>query len=321
MSTPAPFHVYQIYIRASAEQVWRAITDPEFTKQYFHRTAFESTLEAGAPYRMVLPDGSDAVVGTIEEVEPNHHLVMTWRALYDAAAVDEPPSRVEWLLTEGGDGVTKLTTIHRDLGLSPVTSANVADGWHWVLQSMKSLLETGEPLAGSPPGEEDESDETTTSAIVDRAEAEQHRREGITANNSAWELLGLDRALTADEADDLLGRAYASTYHWRRAARRGPENEARGSWLVSHAHAVLGQGELALHHADQTMRVVNEAGLQDFDRAYAHEARARALACLGRTEEAALELKAAHAVPIADDEDRAILQGDLAAEPWYGVTI
>ena len=205
--------------------------------------------------------------------------------------------------------------------LSPVTSANVADGWHWVLQSMKSLLETGEPLAGSPPGEEDESDETTTSAIVDRAEAEQHRREGITANNSAWELLGLDRALTADEADDLLGRAYASTYHWRRAARRGPENEARGSWLVSHAHAVLGHGELALHHADQTMRVVNEASLQDFDRAYAHEARARALACLGRTEEAALELKAAHAVPIAEDEDRAILQGDLAAGPWYGVTI
>ena len=93
---------------------------------------------------MVLPDGSDAVVGTIEEVEPPRRLVMTWRILYDAAAVDEPPSRIEWLLTENGDGVTKVTTIHRDLGLSLVTEASVRDGWHWVLQSMKTLLETGE---------------------------------------------------------------------------------------------------------------------------------------------------------------------------------
>ena len=147
MSGPAPVHIYQTYIRASAEQVWQAITDPEFTKRYWHRTAFESAFEPGSPYRMVLPDGSDAVVGTIEEVEPNRRLVMTWRILYDAAAVDEPPSRIEWLLTEGDDGVTKVTTIHRDLALSPVTEASVRDGWFWVLQSMKSLLETGEAPA------------------------------------------------------------------------------------------------------------------------------------------------------------------------------
>ena len=119
MSGPAPVHIYQTYIRASAERVWQAITDPEFTKRYWHRTAFESAFEPGSPYRMVLPDGSDAVVGTIEEVEPNRRLVMTWRILYDAAAVDEPPSRIEWLLTEGDDGVTKVTTIHRDLGPQP----------------------------------------------------------------------------------------------------------------------------------------------------------------------------------------------------------
>ena len=163
MSAPAPVHVYQTFIRASAEQVWAAITDPEFTRRYFHRTAFESTLEPGSPYRMVLPDGSDAVVGSIEEVEPNQRLVMTWRILYDAAAAEEPPSRVEWLLTEGADGVTKVTTIHRDLGLSPITSANVADGWIWVLQSMKSLLETGEALPGSAPGAEGDEQAAATS--------------------------------------------------------------------------------------------------------------------------------------------------------------
>ena len=316
MATTAPVHVYQIYIRASADQVWQAITDPEFTKRYFHGTAFETPLEPGSGYRMVLPDGSDAVAGTIEEVDPPKKLVMTWRVLYDAAASEEPPSRVEWHLLEGDDGVTKLTTIHRDLGLSPITSASVADGWNWVLQSMKSLIETGEALPGSAPGDSDADAAATTS--VETAEAETHRRYGIDANNSTWELLGRD-GLTPDEVDDLLGRAYAATYHWRRAARRAPENAARGSWLVSRVHAVLGHGDLALHHADQCMSVVHGAGLQDFDLAYAHEARARALACLGRLDEAAIELKAARAVPIADDEDRTILDGDLAAAPWFGL--
>jgi uncharacterized protein YndB with AHSA1/START domain len=309
----APLHVYQIYIRASAEQVWQAITDPAFTRRYFHRTAFESTLEPGSPYRMVLPDGEDAVAGTIEEVEPNRRLVMTWRILYDAEAADEPPSRVEWLLTEGSDGVTKLTTIHRDLGLSPKTSANVADGWNWVLHSLKSLLETGESLPGSAPSEPD-----AETSVAD-AEEQEHRRHGIAANNSTWDLLD-GRQLSDDEVDDVLGRAYAAAYHWRRAARRAPENAARASWLISRVHAVLGHGELALHHADRCLAVVDSAGLADFDAAYAHEARARALACLGRLDEATVELKAARAVPIADDEDRSILDGDLAAEPWYGLT-
>ncbi len=318
MTAPAPVHVYQTFIRASADQVWRAITDPDFTTRYFHRTAFESTLEPGSPYRMILPDGSDAVVGAIEEIEPNKRLVMTWRTLYDAAAAEEPPSRVEWLLTEGADGVTKVTTIHRDLALSPVTSAGVADGWVWVLQSMKSLIETGEALPGSEP--EAEGDGDRASASVEEADAEVHRRQGITANNSTWELLD-GRQLSADEVDDVLGRAYAAMYHWQRAARRGPENAARGSWLVSRVHAVLGHGDLALHHADRCTQVVEEAELDDFDLAYAHEARARALACLGRLDEAAVELKAAHAVPIADPEDKAILDADLTSDPWYGLTI
>jgi uncharacterized protein YndB with AHSA1/START domain len=318
MTAPAPVHVYQTFIRASTDAVWRAITDPEFTQRYFHRTAFESTLEPGSPYRMVLPDGSDAVVGSIEEVEPNKRLVMTWRILYDVAAAEEPPSRVEWVLTEADQGVTKLTTIHRDLGLSPATSASVADGWIWVLQSMKSLLETGEALPGSAP-DADGVDERAT-AVVEEAEAEMHRRQAVTANNATWELLD-GRELAGDEVDDVLGRAYAAMYHWKRAARRGPENAARASWLVSRVHAVLGHGDLALHHADQCLTVVETAGLDDFDLSYAHEARARALACLGRRDEAAVELKAAYGVPIADAEDKAILDGDLASEPWYGLTL
>lgn len=322
MATPAPVHVYEIYIRASAERVWQAITDPAFTTRYFHRTAFESSLEPGAPYRMVLPDGDDAVVGTIEQVDAPRRLVMTWRILYDTAASEEPPSRVEWHVSEGADGVTKVTTIHRDLGLSPITSASVAGGWNWVLQSMKTLIETGEPLPGSAP--DDKSGSAAAASSVEDAAAENHRKAGIEANNSTWELLGRDD-LQADEADDLLARAYASMYHWSRAARRRPENAARASYMVAKAHVALardhrGHGELALHHADRCMAAAIAAGLAEFDLAYAHEARARALAALGRLEQAAVERKLAHAVPITEDEDRSIVESDLAAEPWFGLT-
>ena len=309
----APRHIFQTFIRATPEAIWEAITDPAFTRRYFHRTAIASSFSVGAPVRYVLPDGTDAVTGEIEAVEPGRRLVMTWRVLYDAAMSDEPPSRVEWILTPGEDGVTRVTTIHGDLARSPRTSASVGDGWPWILDSMKSLLETGTPLDGPPPPGGADRD-------VDDAEAALHRRLAIDANNATWELLerGSD---AAGDRDELLERAYAAAYHWRRAAGAGPANAARASWLVSRVHAVLGHGDLALHHAGRCAETVAAAGLEDFDLAYAHEARARALACLGRRHEAATELAVARSIAIADDEDRATVVADLAAEPWYGVPL
>ena len=149
-----------------------------------------------------------------------------------------------------------------------------------------------------------------------------HRALAIAANNATWELLA-DRTspdqFTPEEVDDVLARAYASTYHWARAAERTPANAARGAWLVSRVHAVLGNGDLALHHADRCQAIVADAQLDDFDLGYGHEARARALACLGRLDEARAERDLAVAVPIADDEDREVYEGDLVAEPWFGL--
>jgi hypothetical protein len=147
-------------------------------------------------------------------------------------------------------------------------------------------------------------------------EATLHRAQAIEANNSVWELLDSDHPDTTE----LLGRAYAASYHWARAADRTPANAARASWLLSRCHAVLGHGELALHHADECAATVAEAGLQDFDLGYSHEARARALAALGRTDEASAELTAARAVEVVDDQDREVFESDLAAPPWFGVT-
>jgi uncharacterized protein YndB with AHSA1/START domain len=297
-------HVYRVFIRATPESVWNALVDPSFTTRYFHGTEFDSAPAAGQPYRTVIRAAGDApaVDGVIEVFDPPHRLVQTWHVLYDAAMAEEPPSRVEWTLTDAGEGLTRLDVVHGDLARSPLTWANVKDGWVWILDSLKSLLETGEPLP--------EATRHAPEPVTD-AEAEWHRTLGIQANNSIWELL-TKAERTAEEDEELVRRAYASVYHWARAARRGPENAARGEYMVARVWAAIGRGELALHHAQRCMTATQAAGLVDFDLAYAHEALARAHEVLGDHAVADAELEAAKAVPIADPEDLAILEADLA---------
>lgn len=307
-------HVYEIFINATPERVWQALVDPEFTRRYFHGTALESTFEPGAAYRSVRADGREAVDGIIEVFDPPQHLVMTWHVLYDVAMSSEPPGRVEWRLAPATEdrSVTRVTLRHGDLALSPRTWQHVRLGWVEIIDGLKTLLETGVPLPGVDTGD--------PGGATDRAEIEGqwHRRQSVEANNSVWELLD-GRTWSPDEADELLTRAYAAAYHWARASGRSPENAARASWLLSRCHVVLGHRDLALHHADRCTAIVSEAGLGDFDLAYAHEARARALASLGRFDEASTEYDLAVATVIADPEDRTVLDTDLAAEPWFGL--
>jgi uncharacterized protein YndB with AHSA1/START domain len=296
-------HRYRLFIKATPDQVWQGITDPDFTERYFHRTRFESSLEPGSGYRYVW-NGDDQVVGEVVEADPPKRLVVTWRALYRAGMADEPPSQVEWSLTPAGEGMTRLDVVHGDLARSPITWAAVQGGWVWILDSLKTLLETGEPLP-------DEPDDASPAAAADEIAGDWHRAQGIDANNSVWELLGTpDRS--AAENEELLRRAYASAYHWSRARGAGPENEARALYMIGRAQLAVGHGELALEYGDECLAQCNEFGLADFDLAYAHELRARSLHAVGRTDEADTELATAHAVPIADPEDKAILDADLA---------
>jgi len=138
--------VYAVFIRATPEQVWDAITKPEFTTKYFHGTKIESTFEPGTPYLSVA--GSDTVVdGEILESDPPRTLKHTWRALWDPETAAEPHSRVTWEIEPQEGGVTKLTVTHDQLEAAPKTAESVAGGWEYVLSGLKTVLETGEPLS------------------------------------------------------------------------------------------------------------------------------------------------------------------------------
>jgi uncharacterized protein YndB with AHSA1/START domain len=144
--TATTTQVYQVYIRAAADQIWEAITTPEFTARYFHGARIEVTEDR---YLSLGPE--DAVWGDerVMEFDPPRRLVHGWRSLYDPELTGEKTSRVTWEIEPQNGGFCLLTVTHDQLEGAPLTAASVSGtGWMMVLSSLKTLLETGQPLAG-----------------------------------------------------------------------------------------------------------------------------------------------------------------------------
>ena len=140
-----PRQVYQLFIKATPERIWEAITTPEFTHRYFHGARITVARDR---LRSLGPD--DSVWGDEEvyEYDPPRRLVHGWRSLYDSDMGQEPRSRVTWEIEPQADGnYCLLTVTHDQLERSPITARSVAGiGWMGVLSGLKTLLETGEPL-------------------------------------------------------------------------------------------------------------------------------------------------------------------------------
>ena len=137
--------VYQVFIKATPEAIWEAITKPEFTQKYFYGARIENTAEW---HRSLGPDGSIWGDSPTFEFEPPRRLVHGWRSLYDPELAEEEPSRVTWEIEPQEAGYSMLTVVHDQLEGAPKTAESVSGaGWMMVLSGLKTLLETGEPLA------------------------------------------------------------------------------------------------------------------------------------------------------------------------------
>ncbi len=139
--------ILQIVIRTTPEQLWKALTESEYTRQYFFGSVWESSFEPGSAYRMK-SDGVPMVEGTIEAVDAPRKLVMTFKPLWGDASEDEGISRVTYEIEPRGP-VCKLTVTHEDLLAGSALTERIVDGWTTVLSSLKTLLETGVPLPQS----------------------------------------------------------------------------------------------------------------------------------------------------------------------------
>jgi uncharacterized protein YndB with AHSA1/START domain len=140
-----PKFVYVTYIRTTPDKLWRALIEPEFTRQYWSETWQESGWKVGSSWRIMIPDGRVADSGEIVEIEPERKLVVSWRNEFKPELHAEGYSRMTYELEPQGDMV-KLTVIHEmDKPGSKLIEA-VSSGWPMIMASLKSLLETGESL-------------------------------------------------------------------------------------------------------------------------------------------------------------------------------
>jgi uncharacterized protein YndB with AHSA1/START domain len=137
--------VYVTYIRTTAEKLWRTLTEPEFTRRFWHDTIQECEWKPGATWRIVTPDGRTADSGEVVEIEPYRRLVLTWLHHLHPEAKAEGYSRLTYTLEEKGD-VVKLTVLHEMNKSGSILIKAISGGWPMILASLKSLLETGEPL-------------------------------------------------------------------------------------------------------------------------------------------------------------------------------
>jgi uncharacterized protein YndB with AHSA1/START domain len=160
--------IYQVFINATPEAIWDAITKPEWSQRYGYRGINEYDLRPGGEYRARATEEFQAlgmpevvVDGEVIEADPPRRLVHTWRFLWDEEVAAEGPTRVTFEIdpvpvapgqAPEDSGVCRLRVTH-ELENAPQTAAQLAGeiegaggGWAFVLSDLKTLLESGRPL-------------------------------------------------------------------------------------------------------------------------------------------------------------------------------
>ena len=140
-----PAHIYQSYIRASVEEVWQAIIDPDQTVQYFYGTRVQSDWQVGSPMNYLSTDGERVSEGTVLAIDPPNRIEFTFTALWDKALAAEGPCREVWSIRDV-NGMSQLTIELYDVSTESATYRDFVEGFPYIVSGLKTLLETGTPL-------------------------------------------------------------------------------------------------------------------------------------------------------------------------------
>jgi uncharacterized protein YndB with AHSA1/START domain len=147
--TTVTTQVYRVYIRATPEAIWEAITKPEWSARYGYGGRVEYDLRPGGAYRALTSDEMRAhgapevaVEGEVVEADPPRRLVQTWRMMMDADMATHQ-TRLTYEI-EAGEGAPRLAA----LLAGEMEDAGAGGGWSWVLSDLKTLLETGTSFKG-----------------------------------------------------------------------------------------------------------------------------------------------------------------------------
>lgn len=163
MSNATDTQMFRIYIKATPDAIWEAITSPGWTERYGYKGRTEYELRAGGSVvghatKEMIELGAPAIMvkGEVLEADAPKKLVHTFRAQFNPETIAEPGVLVTHLIDpEDNGGLTKLTVIN-DANGSPITMGFLAGspgrlsdgggGYPFVISDLKTLLETGKSL-------------------------------------------------------------------------------------------------------------------------------------------------------------------------------
>lgn len=142
----SPRHVWEHYIRASAETLWAVLTDDTKTPLWQHFNMPSRTeWKVGGSITFFMGD-QPVIVGEVLEIVPARRFVHSFSAQWSPEVAADPASRVTWEIEPLGPDACKLTLVHDDFGGDTATSRTVTSGWPEALSRLKTLVETGQPF-------------------------------------------------------------------------------------------------------------------------------------------------------------------------------
>ncbi|MCA6122450.1 SRPBCC family protein [Bradyrhizobium sp. WSM 1704] len=140
-----PEFVYVTYIETTPEKLWDALTQSEFTRQYWFDTELKSDWQVGSPLALVM-SGQTTDTGKILEADRPRRLSYTFKHEADPEMRKEPATKVVFTLEQHGN-IVKLTVTHEGFGAGSKLLDGISKGWPAILSGLKSLLETGKAAA------------------------------------------------------------------------------------------------------------------------------------------------------------------------------
>jgi uncharacterized protein YndB with AHSA1/START domain len=148
-----PLTVYTIYIAATPEKVWEALTSAEFSRKYFSGFAVEMEPRLGGKFMVRAPDGAEHICGEVLEHDPPKKLSVTWNVNWPGLVERLGPTLVTYEIEPAGEAVRLTMSERHDRPLSDDVLEGGRTGWPAILSGLKSLLETGKApqIKMSPP--------------------------------------------------------------------------------------------------------------------------------------------------------------------------
>ena len=141
-----PTTVYTIYIASTPERVWQALTSAEFSKQYFFGNSVEIEQRVGGAFMVRTPDGALHISGEVFECDPPKKLTVSFDVNWPALVEKLGQTLVTYEIEPAGRAVKLTMSESHDRPIDDDILSGGRQGWPAILSSLKSLLETGEPL-------------------------------------------------------------------------------------------------------------------------------------------------------------------------------